>query len=117
MRSSIMVLLTVAMLALAPSYAQTSTGSQNTDNPFTYSHESPMDCLTCHHTAPDFEGNGHGGRHSQIIAGVERSQNANNLFAYSHERPEYCDACHHTAPDFEGNGHGGQTSQIIASLD
>ena len=69
------------MLALVPAYAQTSNGaqmanpaatgvtvSQNAESRFTYSHETPMECYACHHTAPDIEGNGHGGRSTQIIS-------------------------------------------------
>ena len=81
MRNSFMIMLTLALLALVPAYAQSSnvaqmanpaatgvTVSQNAENRFTYSHETPMECYACHHTAPDIEGNGHGGRSTQIIS-------------------------------------------------
>lgn len=81
MRSSFMVMLTLALLALVPAYAQSSnvaqmanpaatsvTVPQNAESRFTYSHETPMECYACHHTAPDIEGNGHGGRTTQIIS-------------------------------------------------
>ena len=81
MRNSFMIMLTLALLALVPAYAQSSnvaqmanpaaisvTVSHNADSRFTYSHETPMECYACHHTAPDIEGNGHGGRSTQIIS-------------------------------------------------
>ena len=81
MRNSIMVMLTLALLALVPAYAQSSNVaqmtnptaasvavSQNAESRFTYSHETPTDCYPCHYTAPDIEGNGHGGRSTQIIS-------------------------------------------------
>lgn len=80
MRVSIMVLLTVAMLALVPAYAQTSsvaqsanpvatgvTVSSDADGRFAYSHETPMECYACHHTGLDTGGNGHGGHGTRII--------------------------------------------------
>lgn len=81
MKSTFMVLTTLALLALVPAWAESSdvSGIASTDaqgtqvshdvsRRFVYSHETPMECYACHYSSPDVDGNGHGGRASKIVS-------------------------------------------------